>query len=532
MPSKQILYYRSKLDNELQPLPISETDPGQEPKALVLDVTPGAINDLNRSADTCQSFASYIADAGESAVVAKPCGRGPGSMYQGPAEVDFFEAVDFICRTFPIDRDRISITGGSMGGASTWHLTSHNPDFFSAAAPFCGYCDYRIWLKPGGTIIRTQDWQHHSWEARDAIFRVGNLSNIPLWIVHGEWDTPIGGGVSTQHSRNMVKRLTELGIPHTYTEVPECGHECMLEEVQRKVFPWMVQQQRKQCPESVDLTAHTLRHNKSFYLRLDAFEQYGIAAHARADLDEKTLSVTEIENVMTLTLGPVSGKTTLAVSIDGNNVGSFDLSKEVSFAKTDSGWQATDSCKENSMVKRHFVSGPAGDIFYEPIRIVLGTQGSAEENFILDWLTKDWVGQFMQRNGGVHRGIFDGESRYIMQIVKDTEVTDEELETCNLILAGTQNSNAIYKRIADKLPLSFGDRKLKLLDQEFSGEDLGALAVSPSPFNPDRYVLAIGGATPRAAAGSTHLGFQLLPDYMVWDGENVCTFGFFNSDWQ
>ena len=531
MPSDQLLYYPSRLDGTLQPLPLSVTDDGSEAKALILDVSPGAISDLSSSVSRCGEMARVVAAGGESAVVAKPCGRGPGSVYQGPGEVDFFEAVEFIRRSFRIDPDRISVTGGSMGGAATWYLASHYPDVFAAAAPFCGYCDYRLWVKPGGTIIRTHEWEHHSWQARGAAFRVGNLSRISLWIVHGEWDTPIGGGVSVQHSRNMVRRLGELGIPHRYTEVPECGHGCMTESLQREVLPWLARQRRESCPPSVDLTAHTLRHNRSFYLCLDAFEHYGAAARATAELREDTLMVRWVENVAVLTLGPVPERSPLRVEVEGAAVGEFDLSIPVAFAKSSDGWRPLGQGARAAEEKRHGCSGPVGDIFFEPIRIVQGTQGTQEENFIIEWLAGEWVSQFMKRNGGVHRGIFDGQSHYRMEIVRDTEISEAELESCNLILAGTQRSNAVYERIADRLPISFGERAVRIGEQRFDGKEPGALLLTPSPFNGERYTVIIGGATPRAIAGSSHLNLQLLPDYVVWDGQHVPTWGFFNGTW-
>jgi dienelactone hydrolase len=573
MPSKQLLYYRSKLDDVLQPLPLCVTDDGKAPKPLILDVSPGTIRNLGAAVQGCEKFAQILVSAGESAIIAKPCGRGPGTVYQGPGEVDFFEAVEFICRNFNVDPDRISVTGGSMGGAATWYLASHYPDFFAAAAPFCGYCDYRLWVKPGGTIIRTQEWEHSSWQARDAAFRVGNLSNMALWIVHGAWDTPIGGGVSVQHSRNMSQRLTELGVPHTYTEVPECGHGCMRDDTLAQVLPWLCKQRRKSRPDSVDLTVHTLRHNRSFYLRLDALEHYGAPGRAKARIKGRTLSVSDVENVAALTLGPIARGGRLAVCIGGQNLGQFDLSKEHSFVKrlasrnpslgTEASrlrpearrfrsqetpprhaemlqaetlkkggqWNAAGRPNRQN-VKGHGCSGPIGDVFFEPVRIVLGTQGSPEENFILQWLVGEWVNQFKKRNGGVHRGIFDGESDYEMQVLEDKRVTDKELETCNLILAGTQASNAVYRKIADRLPVAFGKGTLTLHGREYVGDELGACVLAPSPFNPERYVVVIGGATPKSAAGSTHFGFHLLPDYIVWDRDLVPAWGFSDAEWR
>jgi hypothetical protein len=330
----------------------------------------------------------------------------------------------------------------------------------------------------------------------------------------------------------MSQRLTELGVAHTYTEVPECGHGCMRDDALAQVLPWLCKQRRKSRPDSVDLTVHTLRHNRSFYLRLDALEHTGAPGRAKARIKGRSLSVSDVENVESLTLGPLSGGGRHAICLGGQNLGQFDLSGERCFLKQDGRWKATTRLPNQPNAKRHGCSGPIGDIFFEPLRIVLGTQGCPEENFILQWLAGEWVSQFKKRNGGVHRGIFDGESDYEMQVVEDKRVTDKELATCNLILAGTQASNSVYRRIADKLPITFGTGTLTLHGREIAGEELGACVLAPSPFNPERYVVVIGGATPKSAAGSTHFGFQLLPDYIVWDKDLVPAWGFFDAEWR
>ncbi|MCE2450286.1 MAG: prolyl oligopeptidase family serine peptidase [Candidatus Latescibacteria bacterium] len=102
-------------------------------------------------------MAAIAAAGGHSCVVLRPTGRGPGSVYQNYGEVDVLEAIEHVAAHYAIDRARISITGSSMGGAAVWYLTSHYPDLFAAAAPFCGYCDYRRPDLPhaplGGTLL-------------------------------------------------------------------------------------------------------------------------------------------------------------------------------------------------------------------------------------------------------------------------------------------------------------------------------------------------------------------------------------------
>ena len=48
MISGQVLYYPSKLDEILQPLPICATDNDPNPKPLILDLSPGAIADMGQ----------------------------------------------------------------------------------------------------------------------------------------------------------------------------------------------------------------------------------------------------------------------------------------------------------------------------------------------------------------------------------------------------------------------------------------------------------------------------------------------------
>src|SRR5207302_8139478 len=115
--------------------------------------------------------------------------------------------IEDVMAKYPINRDRISVTGFSMGGAATWYLASHYPELFAAAAPMAGYCDYRLWEKPGGSTFPMQPWEEPSWQQRSAAFLVENFEHTPLWIVHGEWDRSVRGGVPVAHSREMIKLL-------------------------------------------------------------------------------------------------------------------------------------------------------------------------------------------------------------------------------------------------------------------------------------------------------------------------------------
>ena len=528
----QVLYYRSKLDEMLQPLPICAADSSSTPKPLILDLSPGAISNLGHSVNRCENMVRHAVDAGEAAVVAKPCGRGPGSVYQGPGEVDLFEAINFICDNFAINPDRISVMGGSMGGAATWYIASHYPDRFAAAAPFCGYCDYRLWTKPGGLIMRNMPWEEYSWESRGAAYRPQNLSNMAIWMTHGEWDTSIGGGVPIEHSEQMARLFDQLGIEYEFTIIPECGHGCMVEDQLRKVIKWLCRQKRVEHPERVRFVAHTLRHNQSFWLSIDAFEEYGKPASADAVFKGDTLAI-DTENVKTLSVGPIDGKNAVRVDLPGTHLGPVDLTKDTrTYIRSGGEWRSVSDSAAPPERKRCGCSGPIGDLFFEPLRIVKGTHGSAQENFLQNWMAEMIPGYFRNGNGGVHRGVFNGESFYELQIVDDDKVTDELLRSSNLILWGTDQSNSVLSKLIDDLPLSFASDSITLGGKQFEGKGLGLAACFPSPLNPERYAVAIGGISPDSITNGTHLNLQLLPDYLVWNGDQVLEFGHFDGSWR
>ena len=285
-PRGQILEFRSDVDGALHPCAVCATDDTPEPKPLIIEVSPGAMNDLPGAVALTEEIAGIAAAHGRSCVVLRPTGRGPGSVYQNYGEVDVLEAIEFVASRYAIDRDRITITGASMGGAATWYLASHYPDLFAAAAPFCGYADYRLWEKPGGLTFQMREWEEPSWQARSAALLVENLEHTPVWIVHGEWDRAVGGGVSVEHSRQMAGLLEELRYPFIYTELPETGHDSRQPDVWERVILWLLDQRKVRDPDHVALATFTLRHRRSYWVAIEQLARYGERALVDAVLSE------------------------------------------------------------------------------------------------------------------------------------------------------------------------------------------------------------------------------------------------------
>lgn len=115
-----------------------------------------------------------------------------------------------------VDRDRIYLTGLSMGGFGAWNLAARYPDTFAAVVPVCG----------GGKLS-------------DAT----NLSGLPIWAVHGDADQT----VSVRNTREIIDAMRQLGATPRYSELPGVGHNSYIYAYDHRngILDWMFQQRRK-----------------------------------------------------------------------------------------------------------------------------------------------------------------------------------------------------------------------------------------------------------------------------------------------
>jgi acyl-CoA thioesterase I len=98
-----------------------------------------------------------------------------------------FKLVDSLVREFPIDTNRIYVTGLSMGGYGTWDLISRYPNKFAAAVPMSGGCDTG---------------------------KAAAILKVPVWTFHGALDPT----VPPNATRAMIASLKNKGAPAvTYT---------------------------------------------------------------------------------------------------------------------------------------------------------------------------------------------------------------------------------------------------------------------------------------------------------------------------
>jgi predicted esterase len=115
-----------------------------------------------------------------------------------------------------IDRNRIYITGLSMGGFGTFDLLMRYPDLFAAAVPVCGGADVRY---------------------------LDRIRHIPMWVFHGGLDDV----VLPRCSREPVATLQRMDAPVKYTEYSTLYHDIWnMTYYNPETLKWLFQQHKKE----------------------------------------------------------------------------------------------------------------------------------------------------------------------------------------------------------------------------------------------------------------------------------------------
>jgi predicted peptidase len=125
-----------------------------------------------------------------------------------------------VTKQYPVDPDRVIVSGLSMGGNGTWLLSCKAPERFAAAVPICGWGDW---------IMNFPD-------------RVEEMKSVPTWAFHGADDDTI----PLEESEKMVNALKQAGGDVKLTTYPGVGHESWdLAYNDKTLYHWLAVQRRK-----------------------------------------------------------------------------------------------------------------------------------------------------------------------------------------------------------------------------------------------------------------------------------------------
>jgi len=450
-------------------------------------------------------------------------------------EVDTFEALENVRKHYPIDENRISVRGFSMGGAATWHLAGHYASLWAAASPGAGFVDTFVFQKVSRWPTQPPWYVQKLWHLYDVTDYAANLFNCPVVAYSGEIDA------QREAAELMNRAMAREGIELVHIIGPKTAHKFepnAKEEVARRVDALM-EKGRDPLPKKVRLTTWTLRYNNMAWVTVDGLDQHWTRARVDAEIVSPELIHATTTNVSALAFSftdqhgvPALAGQPIRISkivLDGQLLPApspaSDGSLTAHFEKHNSRWKLVTDPSTDHLRKRHALQGPIDDAFMDSFIMVRPT-GKPMNDQISDWTStamsdaiREWRLQF----------------RGDPPVKDDTAITDADIANSNLILWGDPRSNRLFTRIAPKLPLHWDRSKFTIAGTTYSFDDHVPILIYPNPLNPKHYVVLNSGFTfADEAPTSNALQIPKLPDYAVI---NINTHaveysGFFDEDWQ
>lgn len=430
-------------------------------------------------------------------IVMAPYSRGTMG-YQGIAEKDVYDAINDVKRRFSIDEDRVYLTGLSMGGGGTLWLGLTRPDVWAAIAPVCA-------AAPVGTEELAP-----------------NALNLPVRLFHGDQDDVVPVVVS----REWQKRFVNLGIKAEYVEFPGVRHNSWDSAYKDgAIFDWLGQFRRTAYPDRVRFVSSAYKYDSAYWVRLD-----GLTPGTPASIDARFAGMNRIEittnlDGFTLRLAghpKFSRSSQISVTIDGTALKPKSRDT-LSFAKHEQRWTAA-RFEAAPSDKHPGADGPVAAAIAGRHVYVYGTGGSPSPGELtarreIAQHAADWTGMA-------------GRLSVAFPVKPDKQVDDADVESANLILFGTKETNHIIARVAASLPVELNP----------SAADYGLLFIAPAG---NHYVMINSGLPWWTGADQIKWpGYQFFyppagvlnhfGDYLLFRGslDNVVAEGRFDRHWK
>ncbi|MBX3449863.1 MAG: hypothetical protein KF777_09900 [Planctomycetaceae bacterium] len=394
-------------------------------------------------------------------------------------EVDGFEGLSAVERGYNIDSERIAVRGFSMGGAAAWHFAVHYPDRWFAANPGAGFSETPDFLKVfQNEALTPPPFERTLWHLYDCTDYAVNLSFLPTVAYSGEIDK------QKQAADIMAAAMQREGLELMHIIGPMTAHKIhpdslkLIEERLAELATTGIDR----APSKIRFVTYTLKYNSAHWVKVLGLEEHWKEARIEVEhVDGNTFRGTT-KNIMALALMlPKSllkgGAAPVQLELDGS-VLSLPSTEVLQLVKTDAGWQAG-YLPERGLRKKSGLQGPIDDALMAPFIFVKPTKTGYHPE------VDAWVNAELEHAVVQWRQQMRGDA-----IVKnDTDLTDDDIRSKNLILWGDPQSNAVIGKIAKSLPIGWAADKVTVGEKTYDAAKHGVIAVYPNPLNPNRYMV-------------------------------------------
>ena len=453
-------------------------------------------------------------------------------------EVDTFEAMEHVRKHYPIEDRRVVARGFSMGGAACWQFATHFPTVWAAAAPGAGFAETREFLGNFQKEAVKPTWYEEKlFHLYDATDYASNLFNCPTVAYSGEDDR------QKQAADIMAKEMKKVPIDLTHIIGPKTGHRYepgAKAEVNKRIDQ-LANRLRDPYPAEIKFTTYTLRYNTCGWLHIDGLEKHWEKSTVNGAFVGTQGCILTTKNVNRMTFKLPSGTVPPVLNSRGNfRIDDSDISPpafrsdgsfEMTVAKNSAGkWRKAPTPVEG-LAKSPGLQGPIDDAFMDAFRFVKPTGKPMNEK------TGQWAAAEFAHATKHWRQHFRGDA----PVSLDSAVTDKEIAAENLVLFGDPESNAVLKKIADKLPVKWTKDGIVVGDKTYEADKHVPILIYPNPLNPKKYVVLNSGFTFREYDYLNNARqVPKLPDFAVVDVSTppnsrfpgkVVRAGFFDEKW-
>lgn len=551
---KVVLGYQSFVDGSYQPYGLIVPGHYDPTKPIRLDVVlhgstrPVGLSELRFMARFDEGDDDNPTAIDQPYLELHPLGR-VENCYRWAGETDVFEAIEDVCRRFHVDRNQIVLRGMSMGASGTWHLGLKHPDRFAALGPYCGYVDtHRFSETPLPNFVKVGPLPAHQelgLHMLDSVDYAANAGIVPAVACMGEKD------VFFQAHVLMGEAMQREGLTITNLISPGTGHvvDPVTFAEQLKQIAAHVERRRNQVPTDLRFVTWTLKYSRSHWLQMLGLKQHYVRAELSGRWRDQQVELDEPQNVTRFAVqcdwgvdsfGNRAPRPATAVKAPTSvRIGNVTIpipserqqsSSRLVFSRGTT-WQLDAAATDPVLGKRPGLQGPIDDAFTLAFLCVRGTGRPSNES------VQTYADASLRRFADEWHHYFRGE----LPVKDDTDVTEQDLRTRNLILFGDPGSNIWIAKALPNLPITWTKETLRVGTESFAaGEHVPALIYpNPLPGAGKRYLVLNSGHTFREAE-LNKLNYLLFPRWGDWAvvaigsqplTESVVRAGFFNEDW-
>ncbi|HUW18904.1 MAG TPA: hypothetical protein VMW16_06340 [Sedimentisphaerales bacterium] len=322
-----------------------------------------------------------------------------------------------------IDQDRVYINGECSDGIMVMSLALHYPDEWAGASASTG-----------------NSFRHLA----------GNALNLPFFFcnMHRESD------VMVAYCDFAAKCFEHYGCKHfRYSKT-----ETTAQPLRAPVPSWV----RESNPQRVLYTIESLENPRAYWAQIDGRTDENLAATIDASVEGRFISVTT-NNVDAYTLdlvqAPLDSNIPVEIVENGSSLG---VVRGEAFTKRP---EAYSSARH---VKNQRLHGPVWDVFTDPYVVVWGA-GSEDR-------------RFCETSEAIAKSLANGAPCFA-----DADMPAKLIDSHNLVLVGTPESNLWLSKICEDLPVQRGEGLIIANGRRYEGDGMGFILIYPNPINPQKY---------------------------------------------